>query len=160
MVRKETIEAFISATKLRAKAYAYFFEEIVKACGHVKAKELCSRATYRLGLDKASEFRKELRNSALSLAEAFVADPVGHAVFKQQILSGNEKEAVIEMKYCPLVDMWQSMKLHSDLICTLCDFAHRIDYGTIEGAGFNLSFKSMIARGDKSCVLHIFRETK
>ena len=155
MVSKETIQAFITATKLRAKAYAYFFEEIAKELGDEQSKELCSRVTYRLGLDKASEIPDDLKDSALNFAKAFVADPVGSTVFKQQIISGNEKEAMIEMKYCPLVDMWQRMKLKSEVTGILCDIAHRIDYGTIEGAGFKLTFKSRIACGNKSCVLLI-----
>ena len=156
MVYKETRQAFEAATKLRAKAYVYFYEEIAGELGNKKAKELCSLVTYRLGQDKALEIPEESKKSALTLAHFFISDPVGRIVFNQQVLSGNKDEAIIEMKKCPLVSIWKTMKLKDEMICTLCDFAHKIDYGTIQGAGFNLEFKGRIACGNNSCILRIY----
>jgi len=158
MVSKETKQAFEEATKLRAKAYAYFFEELIKEMDVQAAKDLCSRATYRLGLDKAETIPEKSRDSAQKIAEHFVANSVGNAVFNQRILSADKNKAVIEMKNCPLVIMWRDMKLPNTRICTLCDFAHKIDYGNIEGAGFKLSFTSRIACGDESCILEISKK--
>jgi hypothetical protein len=59
------------------------------------------------------------------------------------------------MKKCPLVEMWKEMKLSKELIQNLCDIAHQIDFGTIEGKGFNLKFSSRISYGNESCVLEI-----
>jgi hypothetical protein len=156
MIHKETLQAFINATKLRAKAYAYFFEELKKEFGREKALELGSKVAYRLGLDKAGGFPPGTGGLVSKTAQSFAGDPVGNAVFQLEVLSDNEDEAIIEMSHCPLVEMWVSMGYSRDTIEDLCEFAHKIDYGTIEGAGCKLEFNSRISRGSKSCVLRIF----
>jgi hypothetical protein len=151
-------EAFIKATKTRAKAYYYLYEEMVKQFGEQKADEVFSKAMYNLGIDKANSFIPESKNSSEILASEFVKDELGKSVFSQSILKGSESSAVIEMKSCPLVAAWKEMKLSDAKIKKLCDLAHQIDFGTVEGAGHNLNFPSRIACGDETCVLEIFRK--
>ena len=148
-------EAFTKATKVRAKAYAYFFEEMAKEVGTDKAMIIFSRVTYRMGQEKAKQFSEEAKRSAKKLAEEFIADPVGSIVFAQSILEADEDHAKIEMKGCPLVEMWEEMELSEDQICRMCDMAYRIDFGTIESLGYELVFPTRIACGEPSCILEI-----
>jgi hypothetical protein len=148
-------EAFIQATKFRAKAYFYFFDELSEEIGEEKAKEVLSKATYRLGIDKAGTFIKESEASAKILSNEFIKDEIGRNVFGQTVINGNDEQAAIEMKSCPLVEMWKEMKLSKDVIQNLCDMAHQIDFGTVEGKGFNLKFSSRISYGNNSCILEI-----
>ena len=148
-------QAFIQATKFRAKAYFYFFDELSEEIGEEKAKEVLSKAIYRLGIDKSNTFAEESETSAKILSDEFIKDEIGRNVFDQAVLSGNNKQASIEMKNCPLVEMWKEMKLSKDMIQKLCDMAHQIDFGTVEGKGFNLKFASRISYGNKSCILEI-----
>jgi hypothetical protein len=150
-------EAFIQATKFRAKAYYYLYEELSKDAGNSHAFDICSRAIYKLGIDKSKTFKKESENSAEILAEEFVKDDIGRSVFAQKILNGNKNESCIEMKKCPLVDMWKDMDLSAEMIQKLCDIAHQIDFGTIEGKGFKLNFRSRISYSGDSCILEIHR---
>ena len=116
MIHKETLQAFINATKLRAKAYAYFYEELMKELGREKALELGSKVAYRLGLDKADGFPPGTGGSVSKTARAFAADPIGNTVFHLEVLSDNGDEAIIEMSHCPLVEMWESMGYSRDTI--------------------------------------------
>ena len=70
----------------------------------------------------------------------------------QLILNDHAK---IEMKGCPLVDLWEEMELSEDQICRMCDMAYRIDFGTIEPLGYELVFPTRIACGEPSCILEI-----
>ena len=155
MAEKKEHKTFINATKLRAKAYAYFYEESIKILSLSKAAEVCSRATYRMGKDRVKEFSKEAAESALVFAKEFAGDPAGSAVFKIKVLKGDKKTAVVEMSYCPLVEMWKELGYSSEKICTLCDIAHRIDFGTVEGMEYKLKFTERIACGGKKCILEI-----
>jgi hypothetical protein len=158
MIHEKIIDTFISTTKLRAKAYAYFYEEAEKEVGQAKAVEMFKRAAYRLGLDKSKSFRQEAHESAAELAEDFKSDPVGEHVFQIKIINKSENKAEIAMSYCPLLEMWREMKYSPDEICRLCDIAHQIDYGTIEGCGFALEFPERAACCGEKCILKISKK--
>ena len=147
--------SFIQATKFRAKAYFYIFDELSENIGEEKAIKILSKATYRLGIDKAGTFKKESESNAEILSNEFIKDEIGRNVFGQTVINGNENEAKIEMKKCPLVEMWKEMKLSKEMIQKLCGIAHQIDFGTVEGKGFNLKFASRISYGNESCILEI-----
>ncbi len=150
-------QAFINATKFRGRAYYYFYDEMAKAFGEDRAAEVYSKAIYRLGIDKSNSFKKESGKSAMALADDFVGNETGRNVFAQTILSADENEATIEMKNCPLVEAWKEMNLTDEMISRLCDLAYQVDYGTVEGLGFKLDFKSRISDGCPACILHIHK---
>ena len=149
------VEAFISATKFRAKAYYYLYEEMVSELGSEKAIVIFTKATYRLGVDKADSFSDNAGISPEELAKEFVKDDIGREVFDQSVIKVDGNMATVEMKRCPLVEMWKEMNLSDEMIEKLCDVAHRIDFGTVEGKGFKLKFSSKISCGDGSCILEI-----
>ncbi|HEX9063343.1 MAG TPA: L-2-amino-thiazoline-4-carboxylic acid hydrolase [Clostridia bacterium] len=148
-------EVFIQASKLRAKAYYYLFDEFSKEIGEEKTQEIFKKAIYRLGLDKSESFSSAAGLSAKTFAEEFVKDPIGKNVFKQSILEAQEDKAVVEMKGCPLVDLWKELNLSDEQIAKLCDAAHQIDYGTVEGKGLKLKFPTRLSHGGSSCILEI-----
>jgi len=149
------VEAFIEATKVRAKAYLFLYEEMKAEIGEEKAKKIFSNAVYKLGIDKSKLYPDNVKASAISIAEEFVSNPLSREVFKQSIISGNDDKAIIKMERCPLVDKWNEMKLSENKIKTMCDLAYRIDFGKIESLGFKLTFDKRIADGEDSCVLII-----
>lgn len=149
------IEAFISATKLRAKAYYYIFEEFANELGEKKAKEIFSKAIYKFGEDKSKQFSDNSKQSPKNFGEEFVSNPISNKVFKQKFLEGNNNQAKIKMENCPLVEMWKEMGLSKKKISTLCDIAHMVDFGKTESAGFELKFNTRIADGDDCCLLEI-----
>jgi hypothetical protein len=151
-------EAFISATKMRAKAYYYIFKEFSDELGEKKAKEIFSRAIYKFGIDKSKVFSADSKKSAKNFGEEFVSNPMSNKVFKQKFLEGNEEYARVEMKNCPLVDMWKEMGLSKEEISTMCDIAHMVDFGKTESAGFKLKFSSRIADSEDCCILEIKKE--
>jgi len=153
-----TVKAFKNATMMRAKAYAYIYDELLKQTGMKKADEIFSKAIYRLGADKTGNFTIKAKKSLKNLALEFIKDPVSRAVFRQNILSCTEDNLKIEMKSCPLVDMWKKMGLSKTRIQKLCDLAYQIDFGKIEGLGYGLKFNSRIACGNRSCVLDIIKK--
>ena len=155
MDQPTSLESFISATKFRAKAYVFFYEELIKSLGKVEAKKIFRRVTYRLGEDKSKSFSKEAGSSARKLGEEFVSDIIGKQAFSQTLISGDENKAIVEMKSCPLVEMWEEMDMDKTMIKELCDCAHQIDFGTIESLGFELNFPRRISCLDGSCILEI-----
>jgi hypothetical protein len=158
---KNTVQkTFENATKVRAKAYAYIYEELVKELGAKKADSLFSKAIYRLGKDKAANYPESAKKSAEGVARFFIKDPVSRGAFKQSILSANDTEALIEMKNCALVAMWKEMGYSDARIRKLCDLAYQVDFGKIESLGYNLRFRSRIADNKKSCILEITRKKK
>jgi hypothetical protein len=148
-------EAFINATKARAKAYYYIFEEFASELGEKKAKEIFSRAIYKFGIEKSKNFSDNSKESPKKFSEAFVSNPISNEVFKQKSIEGDSNHAKVEMKNCPLVEMWKEMGLSKEKISTLCDIAYMVDFGKTESAGFNLKFQSRIADGDDCCLLEI-----
>ncbi len=155
---QETVEAFESATMLRAKAYAYIYEEILKETGEKKADAIMKRAIYRLGVDKSKKYPPEAAVSARKVAEIFTSDPVSRESFGQSLLSGDESSAKVEMTNCALVGMWREMGFTDDKIVKLCDLAYQVDFGKIESLGFTLAFSSRISEGCKSCILEISKK--
>lgn len=153
-----TEEAFINATKMRAKAYYYIFKEFADELGEKKAKEIFSRAIYKFGEDKPKVFPARAKISAKKFGEVFVSNPLSNKAFKQKFLEGNDEYAKVEMKNCPLVEMWKEMGLTKEEISTMCDIAYMTDFGKTESAGLNLKFNSRIALGDYCCLLEINKE--
>ena len=149
------VEAFIEATKVRAKAYSFLYEEMVNEIGRENADKIFSNATYKLGVDKSKLYSEEARKNAKILAEEFVSNPLSHEVFKQSVIEGDENKAVIQMKRCPLVDKWKEMGLSRDKIKTLCDLAYRVDFGKIESLGYKMRFDKRLSDNDDSCMLVI-----
>ena len=150
-------EAFVKATRARAKVYHYLYEELLSELGEEKAEEIFSKAIYKYGIDNSNVFSDRSRESAGAFAGEFVKDPIGRSVFSQTILTGDKDRAVIEMKNCPLVQQWLEIGLPPEKVRRLCDIAHQVDFGTIEGKGFNLKFPTRISYGEGSCVLEISR---
>jgi|WetSurMetagenome_2_1015567.scaffolds.fasta_scaffold638525_1 hypothetical protein len=148
-------EAFINATKFRAKAYYYLFEEFSEAIGIEETKKIFSRAIFKLGIDKANSFSDKAGASAKSLADDFTGDEVGREVFEQSVVSSDNERTLVEMRNCPLVEMWREMNLSDEKIKLLCDMACQIDFGTVEGKGMKLKFNSRISYGDSSCILEM-----
>lgn len=146
-------DAFIGATSLRARAYAYILEEMEKVCNKKTVEEAFSSATYRLGEDKAVIWNKKVVKNPVEFADQFVADEVGNRVFAQKIRESDSNHAVIEMKSCPLVEEWKRMGLDDRRIEKLCDVACQIDYGTVERCGLKLRFLERMSYGDEACVL-------
>jgi len=148
-------EAFIKATKVRAKAYFYIFDEFRKELGEQKAKEIFSRAIYRLGEDNSSKYSEAAKQSPKELGKEFCADAVGREVFNKKVIGANDKHVQLEMKSCPLVQTWQEMGLSKQEIKTMCDIAYNVDFGTMESLGYKLSFPSRLACEQDSCILEI-----
>lgn len=148
-------KAFITATKARAKAYYFIFEEFANEIGEEKAKEIFSKAIYKFGIDKSKTFSNDAKKSAKKFGEEFVSNPISNKVFKQTFIEGNNDYAKIEMKNCPLVEMWKEMRLSKEKISLMCDIAHMVDFGKTETAGYKLKFNSRIADGDDCCLLEI-----
>ena len=146
-------EAFMKATKVRAKAYIYLYEELVNELGEEKTAAIFSRAIYRLGEDGSSKFSEEARVNPVQLGEEFCGDSVSKNVFDKTVLESDANHAKIEMKNCPLVNVWKEMGQSEEMIKKMCDIAHKVDYGTIEALGYKLSFLSRLAHNGKSCIL-------
>ncbi len=152
------VEAFINATKQRAKAYYYIYKEFSKELGKEKTKEIFSRAIYKFGEDKSNVFSDNAKKSVKKFGEEFVSNPISNKVFKQKFIEGNEEYAKVEMKNCPLVEMWKEMGLSKEEISLMCDIAHMVDFGKTESAGFKLKFNSRIADDGDCCLLEIMKE--
>jgi hypothetical protein len=149
------VEAFTTATKARAKAYYFIFEEFANEIGEEKAIKIFSKAIYKFGIDKSKKFSNKAKKSAKQFGEEFVSNPISNKVFKQTFIEGNNDYAKVEMKNCPLVEMWKEMGLSKEKISLLCDIAHMVDFGKTESSGFNLKFNSRIADGENCCQLEI-----
>jgi hypothetical protein len=156
----EAVEAFEKATRLRAKAYAYLYEELVEKIGKAIADEVFSKAIYRLGEDAAHTIPEQSLKNPAAIADNFIDDPIPRCVFRQSIVKSDNHSAVVEMKQCPLVVVWREMALPPSRIRKLCDLAYRIDFGKIETLGYRLDFRSRIADGDNSCILEISETTE
>lgn len=154
------IDGFIAATKMRAKAYFYIFNEMETELGAMKAARIFSQATYRLGMDVGRGFSKKAGNDPRVFAEEFVSNPVTKKIFNQDVIDADQTSCTIEMKSCPLVTEWSSMGLDDEVIKKLCTAAHSIDFGTIEPLGYKLSFNCRISDGNESCVLKVVKKNQ
>ena len=148
-------EAFIKATHVRARAYYFIYDELCKEMGAPKAREVMSRAIYRLGQDKSRQYSDQARQSARALAAEFTGSPLSKAVFKQSVIEAQDKAASLKMEGCPLVDAWRQMGLAEPLVETLCDIAHQVDFGKVESLGYKLEFPARLACGRSECILNI-----
>jgi len=151
-------EAYIKATKLRAKAYAYFYDEMTREFGSQSADKIFTAATYRLGIDGSGMYSQEAKHSARKLGEEFTSDPLLREVFQQELLAANDETVTIKMKQCPLVDQWKEMNVPQLEIEKLCQLANRIDYGIFESLGYELASPQQISRGGESCILVVTRK--
>jgi hypothetical protein len=152
------IKAFKQQVEMRARAYYYIYDEMVKEVGNRKSKEIISRAIYRLGVDKSAAFSKEAKESAEELAGEIIENPVSREVFQKNILESSPEKARIEMRGCPLVNTWKEMGLSAKEIENLCDMAHQVDYGKIESLGYRLKMPERIACMQGRCILMISKK--
>ena len=66
------VEAFVEATKVRAKAYVYIFDAMVDEIGEEKAKKIFSKATYNMGKDKIENLTDEEKKSAIVFGRGLI----------------------------------------------------------------------------------------
>jgi hypothetical protein len=142
------LEAYVKATRVRARAYCYVRREAGET-----GDRILGNAAYRLGVDKATRYPADTRESAASLAAQFVSDPIGSEAFAQRITKAESDTAVVEMKRCALVEEWLEMGCDPAEIDALCSCANRVDFGTVETSGYELEFLTRIAAGQDRCTL-------
>lgn len=141
------------AIKSRAMAYAFIYDEMEKSLGAKKADKIFSKSIYKFGESKCGKYKKALKKGGLkALAKEFVeSSPLGGKIFKPGIEKVNDKECVLTMKACPLVEAWKENKFSDEKTKILCDIAYQIDLGTFHACGLNIDFTHRISEGDKKC---------
>jgi hypothetical protein len=141
------------AIKARADAYMFIYDEMKSELGEAKADKIFSESIYKFGKSKSGKYKKALSKGGFkSLARGFLkSSPLGGRIFKPGIEKVNDKECVLIMKSCPLVEMWKEKKFSAGKIKILCNIAYQIDLGTFEGCGLKIGFTHRIGTGDKIC---------
>jgi hypothetical protein len=150
------------ATRQRAAVYAHLFKVLRGKLGEERAAALMSEAIRAHGTEKASKGYSaaarsgDLRQAAREFASP---DPVKQFQFAPRIVSASDREAVIAMSRCPLVDQWTEMGFSAADVATLCRIARAVDFGTWEGAlGFSLVFEGTRGDGTDECVLRVRKQ--
>jgi hypothetical protein len=141
------------AIKSRAMTYAFIYEEMKEKLGAKKAGKIFSESIYKFGESKSGKYKNALKKGGLkALSKEFVeSSPLGGKIFKPEIEKVNEKECILTMKACPLVEAWKENNFSDEKIKTLCDIAYQIDLGTFQGYGLNIEFTHRIGAGDRKC---------
>lgn len=141
------------AIKVRAVAYAFIYDEMKNKVGEAKTGKIFSESIYKFGKSKNGKYKKALSKGGFkALAREFIkSSPAGGRIFNPRIEKVNDKECILVMKSCPLVEIWKEKKFSAGKIKTLCNIAYQIDLGTFEGCGLKIGFTHRIGTGDKSC---------
>ncbi|MEW6088626.1 MAG: L-2-amino-thiazoline-4-carboxylic acid hydrolase [bacterium] len=110
-----------NAIKSRAMAYAFIYEEMKKNLGVKKTDKFFSKSIYKFGESKCGKYKEAIEKGGLkALAKEFVkSSPLGGKIFRPGIEKVNEKECILTMKACPLVEAWKENKFSDDKIKTL-----------------------------------------
>ena len=153
------------ATRQRAAVYAHLFRVLREKLGGERAAALMSEAIRAHGTEKASKsYSEAARSGDLRQAAREFASPdaVKQFQFAPRVVSASDREAVIAMSRCPLVDQWKEMGRSPEDVAALCRIARAVDFGTWEGAlGFELAFEGTRGEGKDECVLRVrTRQTK
>ncbi len=131
---------------------------MVEELGEERARQIFSRATYRMGRDGASKYPAEAHGHPAAFAQAFVEQsPVNQELFRKATGELDEDRAEATMGRCVLVEQWREMGLADEQVQTLCDVAHAIDFGTADALGLDIEFAELIAAGDRCCRLSVRR---
>lgn len=150
------------ATRQRAAVLAHLLRVLRERLGEEQAIALMSEAIYAHGKEKSGKaYSLPARSGGLvQAAREFASpDPVKQYQFAPRIVSADEREAVIAMSRCPLVDQWKEMGLPAEDVTLLCRIARSVDFGTWEGAlGFRLLFEGTRGEGKDECVLRVRRD--
>lgn len=75
-------------------------------------------------------------------------------VYERKVISSDEKEAIVEMRFCPLVDAWRNAGASDEEIVALCDIACEGDYAVV-GEKLKLTFDKRLSCGDDCCKMRI-----
>lgn len=156
-------ERVAQATRQRAAIYAHMLRVLRARFGEEAAVEAMSEAIFAHGREKAKEtYSPGAREGDLARAAREFAspDPVKQHQFAPRVIASDDREAVIAMSRCPLVEQWRSMELPPEEIALLCRIARSVDFGTWEGAlGFALAVEGTRGDGNEECVLRVRRKT-
>lgn len=75
-------------------------------------------------------------------------------VYERKIVSSDEKEGIVEMGFCPLVNAWRESGATDEEIVTLCDIACEGDYAIV-GEKLKLTFDQRLSCGADCCRMRI-----
>lgn len=157
MTEPEAKQQIMDSHKLRAFMYYYLYDEMEKALGEEKAKQIFKRASYRRGQDVHENYRTFVeKHDYDGIAKLFCkSSPADGDLFHPRIETTDSQKAILIMEACPLVSAWKEMGLSEKKIQTLCDVASAIDNGTFETENTELIFTHQIGKGDSMCRLII-----
>ncbi len=156
----KTAKELKDAIKARADAYAFIYDEMKNKLGAVKADGILSKSIYKFVKSKCGRYEKAfLKGGFKNLSEEFVkSSPLNGKIFRPGIEKVNDKECILVMKSCPLVEIWKEKKFSAGKIKKLCDIVYQIDLGTFEGCGLNIRFTQRIGTGNKICRMILKKE--
>ncbi|MFH1572502.1 MAG: L-2-amino-thiazoline-4-carboxylic acid hydrolase [Acidobacteriota bacterium] len=149
-----SLSALRDEIKNRARIYHHLYRELSAELGEEKAISVLKRAIYRRGQEKGRQLARKIGGQdPRKLADAFVEGKEGVDVFGHQIVRVDDREVLLRLNECPLVEAWKEMGLQPEQIRTMCDLACQVDFGKFEAAGYRLRFECRIADGGSSCDL-------
>ena len=134
------ISALRAALKMRAAAYAHFFDVMREQFGLEKALETGREATRRLGAAMGENYSEHGPDDLAGLASAFLGGIPGVGeLFIPEVVKCDADELEIYFQKCPLKDAWMDLGRSDEDLEHLCNFASAIDGGLFTAAGFTFA---------------------
>ena len=153
--KQQTRSAFAN----RAMLYFYLFDEMRKAFGTERAKDVFTRAVRRRGEDVGAKYAQAAEAGDFdAIARRFVADsPCEGELFEPAVLDVDADGCTLTMSSCPLVDAWREAGLDDEEVALMCRLAAEIDFATFESVGLTLDMDEKIGEGARACKLVLRR---
>ncbi len=153
----ELRDQLYASFKHRAILYYVIYDELRQELGSDRACAILKRAIYRRGEMIGQQFYKEFAPGDFKgLCDAFVGNvPDDGAMFAPRVDRCDEDGLDVVLQSCPLRDAWIEMGLSDEEAGKICEIAAEIDFGTFEGAGFELTAQTWQPGSECSCHLHI-----
>jgi len=130
--------------------YLYYIYKQMEKEGIEDTKGILSRAVYAWGRAGAAKALLEKPCDYVNKLESG-----NHPdVYKRRVVSSSEKEGIVDMGYCPLVNAWREAGASDEEIITLCDIACEGDYAS-SGEKLKLTFDQRLSCGADCCRMRI-----
>ena len=145
-----------AAYKNRGMMYYHIFQEFSAEVGDEKAADIMKRGIYNRGLEIGKKYASFAPGDLEGLKNAFLTGSADRGkMFQPEVLRCDQEGLDIQMRNCPLKEVYQEVGLSDQEIARMCDIAAAVDYGTFEGAGFQFSAKTWKAGQEGCCLLKI-----
>jgi len=143
--------------KNRAMMYFHIFNELREEIGEERAIAIMKRAIYKRGLEISNLLKQHAPADLDGLKETFINKivPDEGRVFSPEVLRCDGQELEMKLMQCPLKAAYREAGLSDKETATMLNIAAQVDYGTFEGAGFDVRVETWQPGRTGCCHLHI-----